>query len=332
MNARWMALVRRWVAAIASTVRMAGPKGFTIIARPNTIVAEDGFPLEAYCLERAGARQRDSGLVLYIQGSNDEPVLNAMAHLAGFVMLGMRVLLVERRGVHANGTFDATSGRRYATRIQRVQDVLAVLRNGLDNRQSPGPVMLAGVSEGGSIAVSVAAVEPRVTHLALFGTGGWPQAEELRHFVREQSGYLGIGSLSELEAKFEEIRTRPDSDELWLGHTFRRWSAYLWHAVVDDAGRLNIPVFQAHGMLDQSVPLASARAIRETIASQGKCSLQYVEYETLDHRFRDPEGKSGLALVEVDVLRWLAGTGVLNESDARHFEEQVRRNHPERFG
>lgn len=301
------------------------------MARPRTVVAEDGYPLEAYCLEHAGVRQRDSGLVLYVQGSNDEPVMNAMAYLAGFVMLGMRVLLVERRGVHADGTLDAPTAKRYATRTQRIQDVLAVLRNGLDNRRLPGPVMLAGVSEGGNIAVSVAAAEPRVTHLALFGTGGWPQAEELRHFVREQSGYLGIGSLSELEAKFEEIRTHPDSDEIWLGHTFRRWSTYLWHATTDDAGRLDIPVFQAHGMRDQSVPLASARAMGAAMAAGGKGSLHYVEYEALDHSFRNPEGKSGLALMEVDILRWLAGTGVLNERDARRFEEQVRRTHPEWF-
>ena len=297
--------------------------------------ADDGWSLTTYRLKggrRAGARNRDRAHVFFVQGSSDHSVLQEMEHLAGFVMTGMCVILVERRGVRADGSIDETFARKYATKGRRVQDTLDVMRAYLGNSQPGTRTIVVGFSEGGDVAASVAVQEPRVTHLALFGTGGWSQAEEIRYLVGRRRGYLGISSLAEFEGKLEEIGARPDSEEMWLGHTFRRWNSYMWHSPMNDVLRLKIPIFQAHGAKDNSVPVESARTTRDTMSERGKKNLQYVEYPTLDHQFRDVEtGKSGLPLVEIDVLRWLAETGVLNDTDKQRYEERVRNSHPESF-
>lgn len=106
----------------------------------------------------------------------------------------------------------------------------------------------------------------------------------------------------------------------------------MGHAPMNDLLRLDIPIFQAHGAKDSSVPAESARAANEAMKAKGKQNLRYVEYATLDHQFRDDAaGKSGLPLVEIDVVRWLAATGVLDEAEKERLEARVRRSHPEWF-
>jgi len=325
----------RWIFLVACLL-CAGCGGFTVDARPRTVRADDGWELATYQLVGPGdlgAGDRVRASVFYVQGSSDSSVLRMIGQLAGFVMMNMRVVLVERRGVLPDGRVDEEAARRYETKERRVGDMTAVMQAYLAGSAPGAPVILVGGSEGGDVAASVAVAEPRVTHLALLGTGGGlTQADELRHLVRAHGGYLGIGDAGELDGKLAEIRARPGSDEMWLGHPFRRWSSYLWRAPVEDLVRLEIPIFLAHGAKDSAVPVESARAARDALAARGKRNLRYVEYAALDHSFRDVgSGRSGLPLVELDAVRWLAETGVLDDADRQRFERRVRRNHPEWF-
>ena len=86
-----------------------------------------------------------------------------------------------------------------------------------------------------------------------------------------------------------------------------------------------------HGGRDQSVPIGSARAARDDFAKSGKRNLRLVEHSSLDHRFRDASGRSGVPLVELDVVRYLADSGILREEEATAFRERVVSNHPEWF-
>lgn len=328
-------VLHRWVLLVGCLL-CAACSGFTVEARPRTVRADDGAALATYQLagpRGLGTGDRVRASVFYVQGSSDRSALRMIGQLAGFVMMDMRVVLVERRGVLPDGRVDEGVARRYETKEIRARDMLAAMRAYLADAARGAPVILVGGSEGGDVAASVAVAEPRVTHLALLGTGGGlTQADELRHFVRARGGYLGIGSEGELDARLGEIRARPSSDELWLGHPFRRWSSYLWRAPVEDLLRLEIPIFLAHGAKDEAVPVESARAARDAMAARGKSNLRYVEYPALDHSFRDAgSGRSGLPLVELDAVRWLRETGVLNDADRARFEERVRRNHPEWF-
>ena len=42
------------------------------------------------------------------------------------------------------------------------------------------------------------------------------------------SDNVGLSKVEELDRAFEQIKARPESDEGWLGHPFRRWSSFLW--------------------------------------------------------------------------------------------------------
>lgn len=161
------------------------------------------------------------------------------------------------------------------------------------------------------MAADLASQSSRVTHLVMMASGGgWTQAEEMEHFVKQEPGTLGMSSVAELQAKFDEIKARPDSDEVWAGHPFRMWSSYLWFRPMDGLLPLSIPMLLAQGTADKAVPVESARALRDQFARLGHTNLTYVEYPGLDHHFSNAAGESHLIDLQGDAFSWMDKTGL----------------------
>ena len=149
--------------------------------------------------------------------------------------------------------------------------------------------------------------------------------------VQQRPGYLGIRDEAELDARFADIRARPDADDSWLGHPYRRWSSFLWVRAADDLVRRRVPIFVAHGDRDENVPVQSARALRDRLA-EAKADFEYHEYAGADHRFmRTDEADATFPHLEVDVVRWLEQHGVVAHDAADTFVERVHAVHPSAF-
>ncbi len=319
------------------------PRGISIAGHGRTVHADDGFALRAYTLYQvvgdSRAHPTPSGVLFYIQGSDDRSVLGATGELAGAAAMGLDVACVERRGVLNDGQVDRTVAKRFATKGTRIADHLALIDDYLGEHPGIEPVIVMGTSEGADIATGVAAREQRITHLILLGSGGgWSQADEFRHMLRTRPGSMpGVSSAEDLEAKFDEIRGAvdpdPRADEEWFGHPYRRWATYLFDPPVNELLTLDIPILLIHGEADQSVPVGSARALRDAFAAAGKDNLRYHEYPGVDHTFLHVEsGTHVRAWVEIDCVRWLAAHEVLDEARAVRFISRVRANHPELDG
>ncbi len=280
----------------------------------------DGHHVWSYLLLPADAPPElppaPRAVVFYVRGSGyDHSVLGMMGPMADFVMLGMPVVLLERRGIGPSES-DPVLARRYADLSVRAEDALASMRTHLA-RLSPGtPVILAGDSEGGAVASRMARAEPRITHLLLLASGGgMTQAEELALLVRDPTN--GYGTPEEFEVAVADIRTNPESDREWLGHPYRRWSSALWHRSAEDLLAAKVPVFLAQGDRDTYVPVESARRLRDAFEVEGRSDLlRYCEYPGLDHGFEDANGRSGFGLVVRDLVGWLRGQGLLEEAEA----------------
>jgi pimeloyl-ACP methyl ester carboxylesterase len=151
-----------------------------------------------------------------------------------------------------------------------------------------------------------------VSHVLIYATGGgWDQADELSFLVARDSSYLGIGGPAALEAELAQIRAAPDAGTIWLGHPYRFWSSYLWYRPLDDLLALDIPLFVAHGTADASVPVESARALRDAFAGERRSNLTYQEYGDADHDFTDVETHaSELPQLEAAGVAWMRQTGV----------------------
>lgn len=311
----------------------AGPRSISLRGEGRIVAAADGAPIATYDLHldpapEPGAAPR--GTLLYVTGSESESVRSVIGNFAGAVEMGLRVVLAERRGVRFDGTVDERASLEGAAKATRVSDVRAVL-DAYVGTSPERPVILFGASEGGDVAAAVAAADPRISHVVLLGCGGgWTQERELRWMIEREGAYLGLRSGAELDAVLARIRAAPDSLELWAGHPFRRWSAFLWSAPADDLRKTRIPVFLAHGTADRNVPVESARALAASFREQGRGELTYVELEGVDHAFTDTAtGRSALPRLEIALIGWFAAQGLVSRDEAETLLARVRVAHPE---
>ncbi len=333
---------KTWSSVVASATVLAGCQllggGGIRIGGERLFVpaASDGAPLTVYelkLMDDATKLNERRAVLFYVQGSEPNSVLDRIGQLAGAATFNVLVVVMERRGVGEDGQVDERMHDEYSTRQQRVSDHGSVLDHYLARLDDRVAVVLMGGSEGGIIAAELAKTRPRVTHLALIGSGGgWTQADEFRFFLQEQGSYLGVSSLAQLEQQFADIEGDPDAvNRSWAGHTFRHWSSFLWYSPVGALAELDVPILLMHGTRDEAVPVESARALRDVFRERGKANLTYREYEGLDHSLRDASGKSGFPLLEVDMVQWFAATGLLSVKEGQLFEARVRRNHPDLF-
>jgi Prolyl oligopeptidase family len=291
-----------------------------LFAYQREVIADDGYPLATYELRErlSPPGEPPRAWMFYLVGSEPQSIIASKEAFAGLVATGLVVVLLQPRGVAQDGGVDQSVFWQYDTKQRRVADQRVVVSSYLGEGPSAVPVLLTGASEGGDIAAAVAARDSRVTHVMMLATGGgWVQSEEMRFFVRKNGAYLGISSLEELEAKFDEIRERPDSGEMWMGHPFRHWSSYLWVRALEDLDSSRALIFLAHGTADERVPVESARAVRDHFDRRAKTNLSYFEFPGLDHAFADPgTHESHLPAVQRDALAWLAKSGLADLSGA----------------
>lgn len=308
-----------------------------ITASGESVRATDGFELTAIVMREKGP---DSALfdharavLFFVQGSEYVSVTNLAPQLASAVTAGIPAICVERRGVTPDGKVDVELADRTSALRQRVSDFEQVMHHFLPRIPAKTPILLAGGSEGATVAGCVAVDEPRVTQLLILAGGGWSQARELRQLVLDPRHPLGAMKPEELELGIAKIRKEPDTFDAWLGHPHHRWSSFLWHSPLDDLVRLDIPIFVAHGTEDTSAPIESARAIRDGFLERGKTNLTYVELEGLDHGWKVVEsGSSAYPRLELEMIRFLADQGIVTSVEAKALDARTRLSHPELFG
>ncbi len=309
---------------------------FSATTVKKIITSDDGYPLISYRLKMVPDMYKgkpSKALIIYIHGSTCESVLSKMDFLAGPLLFGASVVVLERRGIDENRKADEATCNEFSGKETRVEDHLRIIREYSAKLPKETPVILIGGSEGADVAATVAAREPRVTELVLIGGGGaWTQAEEFQHFLTAKGSLLGLSKKEELDKIFDDIKANPDSLKMWAGHSYRRWSSYLWDRPSDYLVKLDIPIFVAQGDKDDSVPVGSARALSKLFSDLGKTNLTYKEYKNANHSFINvTNGVRMTPLMETDILQWLRDLHILSDTETETFIQRVKKAHPECF-
>lgn len=137
-------------------------------------------------------------------------------------------------------------------------------------------IVLLGISEGGTIAAEVARQVHQINLLAVIGSGGMTQADELKWLYPDQS--------TNLDSLYADIKRSPNStDKMAMGYTYRYWADILFIESASIFLQLNIPILVGMGGNDQNVPVQSGRYLKTIFEKNKKNNLQYIEYKNAGH-------------------------------------------------
>ncbi|WP_277370439.1 alpha/beta fold hydrolase [Rhodococcus rhodochrous] len=243
-----------------------------------TVVADDGVPLAATV---TGPRDADLTLVCLHGHCQDAASWDAVCE--SVVVPGLRIVRYDQRGHGRSGTGDATA----CTVSGMSDDLDAVLRT----LAPDGPVVLAGYSMGGMVALSYArrrpdAVGDRIVGVALIATAASGLADGgIGRYLRHPAASIVHRAVSRAPRVMELskraggrvciVAARRRTEESWLrvvGSALSNetsvvtWSRLLADfAVLDESAALDVlarvPVVVAAGTEDVFVPLSLSEAM-----------------------------------------------------------------------
>jgi len=257
-----------------------------------------------YTLDRPSGAS--DGLLLLSQGSGCAPgATNVAIATVRAAFPRYAALVVEKIGVtpnaaisHGNTDCPAEFVQHY-TVSQRIEDYRAVLAKlQLDSDPIADRLVLFGGSEGGLAVAMLAAELNPVATIILSSAAGMPFGEMVRSTVPAE-GHATI------DAGFAAARANPDSTALFAGSSYRFWADILDVKAVDYMLQTSSPFLLIQGGLDTSSPLASARLTADAFAAEGRCTLTYWEFPTLDHSMKTPDGSSRMAEIARLAARWI---------------------------
>lgn len=142
----------------------------------------------------------------------------------------------------------------------------------------PKNVVLVGVSEGGQVAIRIAARMPAITHLALIGDGGYSMRKLLS--TLHEKGDISC----DITQAWPTISADPRSiDKSWCGSPYRYWSDVLDYDPMPDLLALDIPLLVGIGEKDRSNPVESALSLQAEFEKAGKNNLVLKVYPGAGH-------------------------------------------------
>lgn len=299
---------------------------------PFLVQRPDGSGMPVFVAGLAGEGRAARPLVVYLSGSGASShfsqrgervsggLLSVLAQTAGEDWI---VAATEKRGVafgKSQRGIDPNTSVEYTTHAtieNRVSDTRLLLdallaRPTVDRDR----VLQVGHSEGADVAAAVAAVDPRVTHVAFLAGGGPSQMFDLIVLQRREMQRAGKSpaeidaAVEALERTYREIMADPDSvTEFFEGHAYRRWASFFRHAPAEDLIASDAALFVAHGSEDRSGPIESFDYLVVELIRAGRQDVVIRRYPNRDHGFRDvdnPGEDPPLADVFAEVLEWAA--------------------------
>jgi pimeloyl-ACP methyl ester carboxylesterase len=248
-------------------------------------------------------------LVVYVHGSGCQSHFveengrlqgrNGHSTIADIVRGRARLVIVEKPGVRLfdappdpGGASRASPAFRSEHTLERwAEAVHAALEAARKLPEVlPGRVLVVGHSEGGIVAARVAAEDKSVTHVAVLAGGGPTQLFDLLTLARRGLLLQNVSKVPQERVDYalgqwREIQADPtNTDKLFLGHPFRRWSSFLSTSTLEQLLKTDARIYAAQGTEDQAVSRESFDMLCAELLARGRKA----EFDTVagaDHSF-----------------------------------------------
>jgi hypothetical protein len=288
---------------------------------PFFVPCKDGSLLEGYI---SPPPTPSSPVVMAIQGSSCESVFQWSVDLAEQLQAaGVGLIVIEKRGISRYG-INQQQYHETNSLEQRLHDYTVILDNipvVLPNWS--GKLAFWGDSEGSVLAAHLGTVHLDTAAILMFGAGGGMEPKEEVRWVMQH--YLEQNQASEkdiseymvyLNNQMDLMIHDPSPNNHFLGNTYKWWSSFLTsHTHFLRPMELSIPLFYAHGILDERVPVLSADIFTEQFNESD--ILTYLRLEGYGHDLNMPN-------IQSEACVWL--TSIL--SGAKYMNDHAMTMHP----
>jgi pimeloyl-ACP methyl ester carboxylesterase len=264
----------------------------------------DGSTIIAY-VDRQG-RTGPQGLLIIAQGSGCGSVQNNanIAQAKTRILSNYAVVTVEDYGVLPNAP-DAFPTEHcpqayyeHHTITQRVSDYEQVFSIVQRRPWWNGKLALFGGSEGGAVVQELAPLVPASAVVVYSSATGLKFRDAvMRVLPPPVAAQAAVG--------FDAIRHDPNGPGLVLGNSHLWWADIMDRRLSDDLLRAKEPILIVQGERDESNPVMSARAVRDTFAAAGRSNLTYWEFPGYNHHMVDQVGVDHFYDVMAQISGWL---------------------------
>lgn len=232
-----------------------------------------------------------TNIVFFVGGSGCTSLKNYLKpYLSG--LNNVTVYALQKLAVQENdlGVFgcnkEFAKNDFYASWVARQEKFIKTVLDSVS--KSASKILILGVSEGADVSIAIANSEPRITHLAIIGSGGYNVIEFLHAIGRMQGK-----DEAQVSQEINDIFNSPESiEKTYLGLPYKYWASLKMSEPLKDLLRLNIPIILGFGEKDRSVPLESVELIREKFIQAGKSNLKLIIYPNSDHALNSSDGHS----------------------------------------
>ena len=157
---------------------------------------------------------------------------------------------------------------------------------------SENKVIAMGFSEGGQLAVNLAAENKKITHLVSVISNGLNQfySSIINRRMDAASGKIthqeAQEAIDKLFAVYKQIYSDPCNTEKWYyGHPYQRWGSFCTDIPLEHLVKLQIPILMLGGSADRNSPILQSDYVMLEFLRLGKTNLTYHVFPGCDHWF-----------------------------------------------
>ena len=271
-------------------------------------------------------------LVVFVQGSGSQSLFWKMETEQGKIIVSggqenvarrffsdrVRILLVEKPGVtflkQPSRPGSAEEGSKEFNREFSLSRWTEAINAAIcATVKLPGirksPILVSGHSEGGQVACSVAAINPKVTHVGVLAGGGPTQLFDLMKFAEQGDLYDPKASAEDrskaLMEDWKKMLADPESTSKFiLGHTHLRWSSFTKTSPIEALKKSKCKVIIAQGTADKNSLPISADVLYAELLSTGR-DVRYLKIKDGNHGFMTKGDKgTGWSKTNRKVIEW----------------------------
>ncbi len=248
-------------------------------------------------------------LVVYVHGSGGQSHFaevngrvegrNGHSSIADAIKGRAHLLIVEKPGVNFLDAPSDAGGAARASEEFRAEHTLdrwtEAVRAAVEAARKlaqirAGSILVIGHSEGGIVAAKLAADHRWITHVAVLAGGGPSQLFDLLTLARQGEFFQHISEDPDKREDYvleqwRAIQADPqNSEKLFFGHPYRRWSSFLKTSTLEQLRKTDAKIYAAQGTQDRAVAWESFEFLRSELLAHGK-DVTFDPIAGADHSF-----------------------------------------------